>query len=1006
MCVNALARRRHRAVNAVHDASFDSGVPALQRHVNVLRLFTFGGLGLEFDDGSPAPRLRRPPLAMLAVLASAGERGVSRERLASLFWPESDEEHARHSARQVLYALRQELGADVVRSIGSTLSLDPAAITTDVAEFRAAIATGDRERAVGLVRGPFLDAFYLPGASEFERWMEEERGRLSAATTSALVALATEATRLQRLDAAVEWWRQLTMVDPLSGRFAVGYLKALAARGDRAEALAFARQHELVMRRELEADPDPDVRRLEAELRAMPSPRDAVPNGSGNGHPVLPDAQEAPRSSASSVPTDAPAPGVAAPQARWGQRRIIAVVGAAAMLLLIVTAAYARQRGWLRAGDAPPTFAVGLIREEGADSVQIGRVLTDMMATNLARIEGLRVLANSRVLELIRPGGDPAAGFSDAARRAGATALLEGNLLPDAAGGFALEIRHVDLRTGIVRDVFRARASDRYALVDSVTRLIAAQLRLSSPAGSVADATTTSLVAYRFYEEGLRAFYQGDLHAAQRLMRAALVEDSTYAMAAWFEALLAGPSGVTPDGRHVTEARRTALRLAQRAPDRERLTITANVLGDNNEPSVVAVAESLTTRYPDDPRALIILGKVRASAGDWAGAVASTERAIALDSMAETSGSSPCRLCEDFYHLTEIYFWWDSLPASQRTARRFLALRPGFGQPLAALALSAARLGDSTSAYASFRRLASMGPVSPYFKLALDLTLEDYDVVERDVRPLLASSSMVDWGNGAWTYFIALRNQGRIREATQFSNTGWFPGLPTLRVERQSNAYHQAIVALESGDPRAAARWFQRITPNADSAHWARGVVARNRTWGGTLTGMALAAAGDTLAVRVLADSVERWGRASGYGRDPRAHHYLRGLLHAAAGRHEQAVVEFRAAIHSPSLGFTRINYELAKSLLRLDRPRDAVAALQPALRGAVDASNMYISRTELHELLAESFERAGERDSAAVHYEAVVRAWRRADPKYHARREQAAAWLARRTGPVRTARR
>ena len=57
------------------------------RHVNVLRLFTFGGLGLEPDDGSTAPRLRPPRLALLAAIAAAGDRGVSRERLVGIFWP-------------------------------------------------------------------------------------------------------------------------------------------------------------------------------------------------------------------------------------------------------------------------------------------------------------------------------------------------------------------------------------------------------------------------------------------------------------------------------------------------------------------------------------------------------------------------------------------------------------------------------------------------------------------------------------------------------------------------------------------------------------------------------------------------------------------------------------------------------------------------------------------------------------------------------------------------------
>ena len=61
-----------------------------------------------------------------------------------------------------------------------------------------------------------------------------------------------------------------------------------------------------------------------------------------------------------------------------------------------------------------------------------------------------------------------------------------------------------------------------------------------------------------------------------------------------------------------------------------------------------------------------------------------------------------------------------------------------------------------------------------------------------------------------------------------------------------------------------------------------------------------------------------------------------------------------------------------------------------------MDASNLYVSRTELHELLAESFDRAGMRDSAAVHYSAVAKAWRRADPAFHARRDRAADWLSR----------
>ena len=236
-----------------------------------MRLLTFGGLALVNDDGSVAPRVRPPRLALLAALAGAGERGMSRDRLMGFYWPDSDEAHGRHSLRQALYALRHDLGRDVVTSAGSTLSLDASAIATDVADFREAVSADDLARAAGIAIEPFLDGFYLPGAAEFERWVEEERARLAATLTGVLTTLAHGATSSGHHESAVAWWRRLTVIDPLSGRFAAGYLEALATRGDRAAALAFARQHEALVRRELDAEPDPDVRRLEARLRASSS---------------------------------------------------------------------------------------------------------------------------------------------------------------------------------------------------------------------------------------------------------------------------------------------------------------------------------------------------------------------------------------------------------------------------------------------------------------------------------------------------------------------------------------------------------------------------------------------------------------------------------------------------------------------------------------------------------------------------------------------------------------
>jgi len=599
----------------------------------MLRLLTFGGLALERDD-APAPRLRPQRLAMLAVLATSGNHGISRGRIAAIFWPDSDD--PRHSLRQALYALRQEVGAEVIIGDG-VLALDSNKLSCDVTEFRTAVTAGDREKAASLATSGFLNGFTLPSCPEFERWADEERAVINTEATKLLLTLAREATASSDFENAVDWWRRLTIIDPLSGRLALGYLKALASSGDRAGALAFARTHERLVRRELEADPDPEIRRLEAELRALPSP-------------VIP--RTPPRKSAAvAVVEEAPGEDLQIPPA---QRRSIfnstSIVVAIVAMLAVAAAMTAMRRSGEPASVATsktPTLAVGMIREEGVpDTLRIGGILTDMLATDLARVAGLSVLANSRLFELMLPGQDTLpGGYSDAARRAGATELLQGRLLSGPKWTLAMEIQRVDLKTGIVKRGYRVAAQDRYALVDSMTSAIARDLALGSPHGSIADATTDNPIAYKLYEEGLRAYNQYDEVAAQRLMYAALEEDSSFAMAAYYAARAMGMDVKNQANRE------RAIRLAVRAPERERLTITADLRAENMDPSSTAIAESLATKYPLDPRGHELLWKSLWYQGNWAGSVTAIERAIALDSAAEPAGRQGCRLCSDLENL-------------------------------------------------------------------------------------------------------------------------------------------------------------------------------------------------------------------------------------------------------------------------------------------------------------------------------------------------------------------
>ena len=155
------------------------------------RLETLGSLALT-DGPAAAVTTQRRRLALLALLAVAGERGLTRDKLVAYLWPDSPSDNARHALEQLLYELRRQLGEPVFLG-PDPLRLNPEIITSDVAQFGQAVASGAPAEAVELYRGPFLDGFYLSDAAEFERWAEEERSQLAGKYAWALEGLADAA---------------------------------------------------------------------------------------------------------------------------------------------------------------------------------------------------------------------------------------------------------------------------------------------------------------------------------------------------------------------------------------------------------------------------------------------------------------------------------------------------------------------------------------------------------------------------------------------------------------------------------------------------------------------------------------------------------------------------------------------------------------------------------------------------------------------------------------------
>jgi DNA-binding SARP family transcriptional activator len=131
-----------------------------------------------------APELRKDSVVrflperrfrLLAFLALRAE-WVSRDELATLFWPDRPQDAARSNLRKLLLEVRAldppqlELDRNGVRWN----------VSTDVAALRSALARGDYSAALTLYSGPFAHGLDGGDSESFTRWLSAERHHLHA----------------------------------------------------------------------------------------------------------------------------------------------------------------------------------------------------------------------------------------------------------------------------------------------------------------------------------------------------------------------------------------------------------------------------------------------------------------------------------------------------------------------------------------------------------------------------------------------------------------------------------------------------------------------------------------------------------------------------------------------------------------------------------------------------------------------------------------------------------
>jgi predicted ATPase/DNA-binding SARP family transcriptional activator len=208
-------------------------------------------------------------LALLTYLALAAPAFQRRDTLVGLLWPELDQFHARNSLRNLLHALRRELGGGALVSRGAEeIGLDPLRFCCDATEFESAIDSKELERSLELYRGELMEGFFLSGAPEFEHWLERKRSLLHERAARAAWALTEQRESRGDYAGAVEWARRAAALSPYDEGRLRRLITLMDRQGDRVGALEEYRVFTRRLSQELEVDPSPETRELVKDLRS------------------------------------------------------------------------------------------------------------------------------------------------------------------------------------------------------------------------------------------------------------------------------------------------------------------------------------------------------------------------------------------------------------------------------------------------------------------------------------------------------------------------------------------------------------------------------------------------------------------------------------------------------------------------------------------------------------------------------------------------------------------
>jgi serine/threonine protein kinase/predicted Zn-dependent protease len=611
------------------------------------------------------------------------------------------------------------------------------------------------------------------------------------------------------------------------------------------------------------------------------------------------------------------------------------------------------------------------------DQERLGEIVANLLITGLSESQYMNVVSSQRLYDILKLLGKEGTKVIDrnvateVAAKAGAKWMLLGSILQEEPQ-IILTSQVVEVKSGRVLSSQRISGEQGekiFSIVDKLTVELKKGLSLPAeatkePTRSVADVTTHSPEAYRYYIEGLDYYNKVYFTEAEKSFKKSLEFDSTFAMAYFRLALVNAGS---EQKRLIARAIEYSGKVSQKEQYYIKV-LEADVLG--NDTQCLKGLQKLTELYPEEKEAFLWSGHHYYKLRQFEEAARYYNKAIELDPLYKFAYNMLA------YTYNEIGDFEKSIWA----INKYISLAPDEANPYDTRGDLYAWNGKLEQAIESYKKALEIKPdfYASLVKLGNMYLFKKAFPQAESCYKVLSSSSEKDIRSEGRTYLALVPlYQGKFKEALRVLDDG----IAADRMEQAEGDQsfikymEKALIYFESGSPDLALkeidimrRIYMKIAPNDP-------VKLRN------IYAICLAIDGKTREAEEVLGSLRKDIEIK--NKDRMVEYWMAaGVVELFKGNLKDAVAYLDKGVKEAPSPLFAARYFLSRAYLEAGRLGEAVTELEKTLSRYDEIRPTYpIWAVKAYYLLGLAYEKSGWNNKAISQYEEFLDIWKNADP-------------------------